>query len=127
MLHGRHAIRAWSKEQPTIATSSGEAELYACNLGAQQGLGLQSLAADLGLKAHLSVEVDSSAAEGIIRRRGLGKTRHISVHDLWLQDKVRNKELALMKIPGTANSADLGTKPVTADVLQKHMQRIGYY
>ena len=39
------------------------------------------------------VIIDSSAAKGIASRRGLGKVRHIEVHQLWLQDKVQKKEV----------------------------------
>ena len=45
---GGGALKSWSSTQATIATSSGEAELYALAKAAAEGLGIQALAADLG-------------------------------------------------------------------------------
>ena len=45
---GGHLLKHWSSTQPTVALSSGEAELVGIARGAAQGLGVQSLAADLG-------------------------------------------------------------------------------
>ena len=70
-----------------IAMSSGEAEYGAIVKGACQGLGIQSMAADWGIKANLKVRSDSSAAIGISNRLGLGQMRHLSVRHLWVQDK----------------------------------------
>ena len=90
-------------------------------------MGLQSIAADCGVAASLSLEIDASAAVGIIQRQGLGKTRRVEVGDLWLQEKVRMKKLEIRKINARSNAADLGTKPLSADVIKSHMRRMGYY
>ena len=58
----------------------------------------------------LRVWTDSSAAIGICSRQGLGKLRHIDTHTLWLQQAVRNKRLAIHKVLGEENPADLLTK-----------------
>ena len=106
-----------------IATSSGEAELYAANYGAQQGLGVRSLAMDLGIELGPAVdlEVDASAACGMISRHGLGKVRHIAVNELWLQDAVRGKRVRLHKIGTKENTGDLGTKPLGAEAIEMHV------
>jgi hypothetical protein len=39
MMMGAHALKTWSKDQSVTALSSGEAELYAANLGSCQALG----------------------------------------------------------------------------------------
>ena len=127
LYHGNHMIRTWSKEQSTIATSSAEAELYAANYGGQQALGLQSIAKDFNMDASIDLEMDASAAIGILERRGLGKMRHLDVAELWLQEQVRRKRIRLVKIPGLHNAADLGTKPLSAEHIEKHMRRIGVY
>ena len=120
---GGHLIKSWSKDQTVIATSSGEAELYAANHGAQQGLGVRSLARDLGidLGSFVALEVDASAACGMITRQGLGKVRHIAVNELWLQGAVRGKRVHLRKIGTAENTADLGTKPLGAEVIEMHV------
>ena len=97
-MRGRHPIKHWSVTQPTIALSSGEAELGGICRGASISLGLQSLARDLGIELKLNLHTDATAAIGICRRRGLGKVRHLAVADLWVQDKVRAGDFRLMKV-----------------------------
>ena len=90
--------------------------------GASHGLGLQALANDLRIPLELEVLTDATAAIGICRRRGLGKIRHLHVADLWVQDRVRKKDLKLTKIPGADNPAYILTKHVGNDILRKHMR-----
>ncbi len=65
---------------------------------------------------------DASAAIGIASRRGLGKVRHIEVHQLWIQDKVAKGEIILVKVKGTKNVADALTKYVGVDGVNHHMK-----
>ena len=123
---GGHLVKSWSKEQPLTAMSTAEAELYAANLGGQQVIGLRSLLRDVGMAARIDLEIDASAAAGIINREGLGRTRHIDVRYLWFQGKVRSGEITLHKIPGEYNTADLGTKIQNADSIQRHVKRMGF-
>ena len=56
---------------------------------------------------------DSSAALGIIKRKGLGKTRHIQTAYLWVQDVSEDRRLEYQQVAGVQNCADLMTKPST--------------
>ena len=58
----------------------------------------------------MSVHTDSTAAIGIFSRRGLGKTRHIEVQYLWIQQSVHKKEFAVKKIGTNDNPTDVLTK-----------------
>ena len=120
---GQHCIKTWSSTQAIIATSSGEAEYYALVKASSVGIGCRSMLADLGHSSSLHVHVDSSASIGIASRMGLGKTRHIDVHYLWVQERVRNGDMVLHKVPGEKNPADLMTKHLTAPVMSKYMSR----
>ena len=124
-MRGAHPIKHWSLTQTTIALSSGEAELGGICRGAAIALGLQSLAADLGIVLQVEIFTDATAAIGICRRRGLGKIRHLHVSDLWIQDRLRRGDFALTKILGTDNPADMLTKHVTRDIMLRHMEFIG--
>ena len=126
LLNGSN-IRQWSKTQTTLALSSGEAELHGINAGIAQGLGLKSIAADLGFSLHIKVHTDASAAIGMCRRRGLGKVRHLDVADLWAQEKVRTKAIELCKIAGVDNPADMMTKHLDRATLDKHMSRVNMF
>ena len=85
---GGCCIKSWSSTQSLIATSSAEAEYYGIVKAASVGLGIQATLADLGFKVGLEVITDASAAKAIASRLGLGKTRHISVHYLWVHERV---------------------------------------
>ena len=80
-------------------------------------LGLRSLLLDFGVQVQCRVHTDSSAAKGIASRTGLGKTRHIAVHLLWIQEHVRSKDFELLKCKGTSNPADLMTKHLSSDCI----------
>ena len=88
---GRCLIKHWSKTQSTISLSSGEAELHGIAHGCSNGLGLQSLLRDAGWHLPLHVLSDATAAIGIARRKGLGKSRHLHCTDLWVQDQIRSQ------------------------------------
>jgi hypothetical protein len=123
VLNGSN-VKSWSKTQSTLALSSGEAELHGINQGIQQGLGLQSLARDLGFEIKIRIHTDATAAIGMCRRRGLGKVRHLDVADLWAQDKVRTGAVMLVKIAGAENPADIMTKHVDRTLLVKHLAKL---
>ena len=72
---------------------------------------MQAVAADLGIEARIRVWVDSSAAKAMASRTGLGKTRHVEVRFLWVQEALRGKRLEILKIGGRENPADIATKP----------------
>ena len=93
-----------------IALSSGEAELYALVKAASQAKGLCSLMADFGLETKTSVHTNSTAAIWIVHRRGLGKTRHIEVQYLWVQDNVNRKTMSVEKVGTKEDPADMFTK-----------------
>ena len=122
---GGAVVRSWSKDQHTIATSSAEAELYAANFGAQQAIGIQTMLMEMGHKMSIVVHMDSSAALGVLQRKGIGKLRHVDVADLWLQTAVRNKKVEVRKIDGKVNDADLMTKPLTSVAINIIMERLG--
>ena len=122
---GSHNVKHWSKTQTTVSLSSGEAELHGICAGVAQGLGLQQVLKDLGFDYKLRVFSDATAAIGIARRRGMGKIRHLDCSDLWVQEKIRNKQIALHKVLGTENPADAFTKYVNAETLKMAMSKIG--
>ena len=110
VMLGGCCVKSWSSTQSLIALSSGEAEYYGVVKGASVGLGVQAMLRDLGFELSLEVLTDATAAKGIASRRGLGKTRHIQVHFLWVQEKVNAGEISLKKVWGGENPADLLTK-----------------
>ena len=121
------AVKCWSNKQATVALSTGEAELYAATKAAAEVLGFVSLMSDLGWKIESVPEIrmDSSAARGIAGRRGLGKTRHIEVRRLWIQECLESKRIVTKKIPGMNNPSDILTKPKGFKEMLPLMERVG--
>ena len=125
LIFGEHLLRSWSSTQSVIAMSSGEAEYYALIRGASAGSGMQAMLDDVGLFVPMCLYTDSSAAKGITMRRGLGKTKHVAVAYLWLQHKLSQGKVAIKKVPGEENSADLLTKYLSEGVMEGHRARLG--
>ena len=123
-MHGDHCIRHWSSTKTTLAMSSGEAELGGLCKGGAHGLGLRSVAADLGFAWSLKMFTDATAAMGMSRRLGIGKIRHLDVSLLWIQDKVRTGEIDLQKVLGKDHPADALTKHLPGPQLQEHLKRM---
>jgi len=124
-MHGSHCIKTWASTQKTRATSSAEAEFYAIIEGASRGIGLQSLAMDLGSRIEISIYSDASAGRSLAFRKGLGKVRHIETKYLWVQDLVKDGRLKLLKVKGTENPADIGTKHLSIAEVEKKLIEIG--
>ena len=125
--HGRHLIRSQSKDQEVVALSTGEAELYAASHGGTYAMGIQNVAKDLGIEIGIEMHVDASAAIGMMKRQGLGKLRHIEVRELWLQDAIKRKSISVHKIGTHENTADIGTKPLKREEIDKHMAALDTY
>ena len=126
-LVGGRLIKHWSKTQPTIALSSGEAELVGMGQGMAQALGLQSLARDMNWELKINVHSDATAAIGIAKRRGLGKVRHLHTTDLWIQERVRNGDINLLKVLGTENPADALTKYLDPASMTRALDKMGVH
>ena len=117
-----HVVKTWSSTQQTIATSSGEAELYAITKAATQTVGIISIMQDFGITMTGKVWSDSTAAIGIVCRSGLGRTRHIRVQYLWLQQEVEGGILSINKVDTKANVADLMTKSLKKEDVLKFLK-----
>ena len=96
-------------------------------MGCSQGLGLQSLLADLGWKLPLRVLSDATAAIGIARRKGIGKIRHLDATDLWIQDVIRSGRISLDKVLGASNPADILTKYVEKRALDMALPKMNLW
>ena len=122
---GGQIVKAWSKTQATLALSSGEAELAAVVRGATESLGIQAILEDWGFSISIEIRSDATAAIGIVRRQGLGRVRHLAVADLWVQQKVQDGILRIEKHPGRTNPADLMTKGLDLETMNRHMAFMG--
>ena len=123
-MRGRHYLRSWSSTQKCVSLSSGEAELVAVVKVSCELIGMSQLLHDWGYNVHGEVLVDSSAALGIVKRKGNGKMRHVRVGMLWVQEAAEEGHLKYTKVLGTQNPADLMTKVLSYTVIDKHLTYI---
>ncbi len=92
-MRGAHVFKTCCTTQATVALSSVEAELVAAVRGAAEGSVVQALSRDFGHECKLKIHLDSSAALGIVRRRGICKIRHLDTRLLWIQERVHTGDL----------------------------------
>ena len=125
---GRHTVKFWSKTQQNITLSTAEAELVALVKGACEGIGIGSLLKDMGQGANepFDIYTDAEAAMGMVQREGSGRTRHIDVGILWIQQKAKLGVMEIGKIDTKWNVADIVTKPVPSEILWKHTITMGF-
>lgn len=123
-LRGCNCIRLWSATQTAVELTSGEAELGGISKGLSQGIGLRSVAADLGISISLRLRTDATAAIGMTRRLGVGKVRHLDTSLLWVQQHVRSGDVLIEKVDGAENPSDAPTKHLIGADLRGHLARM---
>ena len=99
------SIKCSAKTQAMVAKSSVESELYGIVRASCETLGFIALAMDLGTEMKSRLHMDSTAAHGIIDRKGLSKVRYLDVHLLWLQEQMA-RDAAFVNVLGPYNNAD---------------------
>ena len=107
--HGTHFIKAWARTQAVVALSSAEAELYASVKTTAETLGVISLFRDIGVTVSGVVLTDASATLSLIRRRGLGKSKHTSTNHLRIPGVQDQTRLMYDKVRGPNTIADMMT------------------
>lgn len=68
---------------------------------------------------------DATAGIGIARRRGMGRIRHLDVTDLWVLHNLGNGAAKIVKVLGAEHPADILTKHVDRQTLEKALQKMG--
>ena len=124
-MYGSHCIKSWSVTQAVISLSSGEAEYYAMVKGGSVAMGFQSLLQEIGVNVKLQLKCDASAAVGIVKRKGLGRIRHIDVTQLWLQAKVSQGVIEILKVNTKENVSDGLTKGVSRNEIIWLLPQVG--
>ena len=123
---GKHVLKTSSTIQEPRGLRSGESEYYATVRGASVLLGMRSLLEDLaiGVKVKLRLKTGSSAAQGFASRKGLGRMRRVSTGYLWLQDKVADRTIEIIKVGTKDQLADFLTKPTPQTWLNEKLEEL---
>ena len=123
-------INYGSRTQATIALSSSEAELYAINTGATEALHLKGLCEELTniKKINIRIHTDSSSGKSMATRIGTSrKAKHIELRHLFIQQLVALDIVRIIKTHTNNNPADILTKYVSAETLQRHLNNVGLH
>ena len=59
ITRGSRCLKVWTKKQQVVALSSAESELFAAVKTTPEGLGIQSVARDLGISCRLNMHLDA--------------------------------------------------------------------
>ena len=71
----------------------------------------------------IEIRSESSTANSLTGRLGAGqRTKHIDTRYFWVQERGQDGDLSIRKVPTAKNCADVGTKPVSASVLQQRCE-----
>ena len=125
---GNHIVKSGSTLLSLTALSVGEAELCAVVKGCQVGRSLRSMYQDLEIPMKIEIQSDSSTANSLKDRLGAGqRTKHIDTRYFWTEERVQDGDFSVKKVLTAKNCANVGTKQLSASVLQQQLQvcRIG--
>ena len=121
-------IHFGSRTQAIVALSSAESELYSIGTGAQESLHIRNFLMETILTSKLQIRIhtDSTSGKSIATRIGSSKkAKHIDLKYLFIQQLVHNGILSVHKIGTLDNIADIFTKYVTAEILNRHLYNVG--
>ena len=120
-----------SKLQPTVSTSSTEAEFIAAVHAAKIAKYLRSILAELDYPqaGPTTLYEDNAAAILMINAsRPTPRSRHIDIQHFAIQEWKANQEIVLTHIPGIINPADSLTKSLGPTLHHRHVRRLmGHY
>jgi hypothetical protein len=126
MLNG--AAVSWrSKCQPTVATSTSEAEYMAAAAAIKEALWLKQLVPELGVNAASAVPigVDNQGAIKLLNGSAAVRSKHIDVMHHFARERVARGEVALQYVPTVSMIADFLTKPLSREKFEQFRKDAG--
>ena len=86
---------------------------------------MRSFEIDLGIQIHVKIPSDSSMTDSLTDRLGARpRTKHIDTLNFGIHELVQDGDLSIKMVPTAKTFADVGTKPVSASVLQLREMQI---
>ena len=70
--------------------------------------------------------MDATAGIAMMRRQGLGGAKHIATQFLWVQDRLRAKDIEMNKIGTAEKLADLMIKPLAVAPINGLLTHMGF-
>ena len=128
IFYGGCLLYSSSRTQKVVSLSSAESETYAAASAVMDAILIHSIISWLLQRVLvICLYLDSSAARGILSRKGVGRLRHLSCRILWMQDLVAEHKLLVKAILGAINPADICTKRLSASRIQSLCYFLGIW
>ena len=121
------AVSWSSKKQQTAAISTSEAEYQAMALAVQETLYLRSLLGEMGIScgSPTVIQEDNQSCIKMCENPVMHKrTKHIDVKYHFIRERVEDATIELQYCPTELMSADLLTKALTREKLERHRRRL---
>ncbi|MCO5547996.1 hypothetical protein L7F22_001452 [Adiantum nelumboides] len=125
---GSSCISWMSKKQPTVATSSCEAEYRVVFTATIECVWLKRLMANLGVGQDTAntIYTDNQSALAVARNPIFhARTKHIEVHYHYVRERLSVGEISLAYVPTQDNLADLFTKALSCERLEAFHKALG--
>ena len=125
---GSSCISWLSKKQPTVATSSCEAEYRAAFTATVECVWLRRLVPDLGVgqETATTIYTDSQSALAVARNPVFHAcTKHIEVHYHYVRERLSAGEISLVYVPTQDNLTDLFTKALSREKFEAFRKALG--
>jgi hypothetical protein len=115
-----------TKTQATPAQSSAEAEVVAANEAAKEAVWLLNILEELEERKHkIVLFCDASAAVSFMKRKGVGRIKHLALRELWIQEQVEAGKIQVEKVATSENIADMFTKPLPEQSFRMFAWKLG--
>ena len=67
-----------------------------------------------------------AVVQGMLLRSGVGRFKHLTTKQLWVQSAVASYGVVIEKIPRAVNSADAFSHSLSGQALMDHLRRLGF-
>jgi hypothetical protein len=122
---GSGVVSAYSRVIKLITLSTTESEHMAVNEGCTLGMHAYHMANEMGLKINDKILIyqDNTSTIWLTANEGnFIKNRHIRIRRNFVKEQVIRGRVEVRYQPTDKMIADIGTKPVTSTVLERHME-----
>ena len=124
------AVSWKSSKQSTTADSTTEAEYLAANDAAKEGVWIRNFIQELNvvpsMKNPITVFCDNTGAVAQAREpRSHQRTKHIMRKYHLIRDIIKRGDVRIERVTSAENVADPLTKPLSHEVFEAHLQKMG--
>jgi hypothetical protein len=120
---------SWSSHIQTImAQSTTEAEFVAASESGRELCWLRNFLADISIPqiGPSNLNMDNQSVISVSKHpEHMGRLKHLDRHWFWLREAVSDKKIAPVYIPTTDMTADLLTKSLTRELVDKFRRKMG--